>query len=335
MKRIKGVYFCAERSMERVYGPDEQEQIARRLDMYPCLVTRENWKNHLDALSEAEVLVSTWGGAILNEELLQALPKLQVYFYGAGSVHELMTEAAWNRGIRIMSAADANAIPVAEFVLAQTLFSLKRGWEYMQLAKAHSPELWNVNKRVPGAYRSKVGVVSLGRIGKRVCKLLRPFDVEVMAFSMDTSAGLATQLGGVTFAPLEEIFCSCDVVSIHLPLNAETKGMIREKLLTMMKPDSTLINTSRGGVIHQSDMICFLQNRPDVYACLDVTDPEPPERGCPLYELPNVVLPPHLAGSMGQETRRLGKCVIEEIDRYLANGHLQWEITREMDQISA
>lgn len=335
MQKLKGVYFCAPASMERVYGPEEQAAIAERLDMYGKLVTRGNWRSHLGALREAEAIVSSWRGAVLDDELLAVMPKLKVYFYGAGSIHEIMTEAAWGRGIRITSAAEANAVPVAEFVMAQTLFSLKRGWEYMQLARDNQPQLWQVNKPVAGAYRSKVGVVSLGRIGRKVCKLLKSFDVDVLAYSMDTSADLATQLGGITFASLEEVFGECDVVSIHLPINHVTKGMIGTDLLSLMKPSSTLINTARGAVINQPELVEFLSSRPDVYACLDVTDPEPPEEGCPLFDLPNVVLTPHLAGSMGREARRLGQYIIEEIDRYLTDGSLRWEITQHNAELFA
>jgi phosphoglycerate dehydrogenase-like enzyme len=77
-------------------------------------------------------------------------------------------------------------------------------------------------------------------------------------------------------------------------------------------------------------LVEFLKQRPDVTACIDVTEPEPPETGCPLFELDNVVLTPHLAGSMGGETKRLAEYMIEEIDRWLAGEPLQWELTREI-----
>jgi phosphoglycerate dehydrogenase-like enzyme len=324
----KAVYFCTPASLNRVYGPAERTAIAERLDMAGPLITRENWRDHLDLLSEAEAIVSSWGGAILNDELLAAMPKLKIYFYGAGTIKDLMTPAAWDRGIRITNAVAANAVPVAEFVLAQVIFSLKRGWEYMQQAKADSPHLWQTNKPVAGAYRSKVGIVSLGQIARKTCELLKPFDLDVYVSTSYGTPALAEELG-VTFTSMEEIFKTCDVVSIHLPSNERTKNMIGKELLAAMKPESTLINTARGAVINQPELIEFLKERPDVYACIDVIEPEPPESGCPLFKLPNVVLTPHLAGSMGGETRRLAEYMIAEIDRYLAGEPLQWEISRE------
>ena len=328
MEMVKGVYFCSPVSIQRVYGEQEQVAIAERLEMYEPLVTCENWREHLDALGEAEVIVSSWQGAVLDEELLAAMPKLKMYFYGAGTIQGLMSDAAWERGIRITNAVAANAIPVAEFCLAQILFSLKHGWKYMQLAKADNPQFWQCNKLVPGNYKSKVGIVSFGQIARKTCELLKPFDLKVMVSTGYQNPELAQELG-ITYTTIEEIFKTCDVVSIHLPSNERTRNLIGRELLETMKTDSTLINTARGAVINQSELIDFLKVRTDVTACIDVTEPEPPETGCPLFELENVVLTPHLAGSMGSETKRMAKYIVDEIDRWLAGKPLQWEITSE------
>lgn len=328
MEMVKGVYFCAPASITRVYGEREQAAIAERFDMVEPLITRENWREHLDVLAEVEVIVSSWSGAVLDEELLAAMPKLKMYFYGAGTIQGLMTDAAWDRGIRITNAVAANAIPVAEFCLSQILFSLKQGWKYMQLAKGDNPQFWQCNKLVPGNYNSKVGIVSLGQIARKTCEMLKPFDLNVYASSSYGTPELAQQLG-ITFTSMEEIFKTCDVVSIHLPSNERTKNRIGREFLETMKTDSTLINTARGAVINQPELIEFLKVRTDVTACIDVTEPEPPESGCPLFELDNVVLTPHLAGSMGGETKRMAKYIIDEMDRWLAGEPLEWEITRE------
>jgi len=245
-----------------------------------------------------------------------------------------MTPAAWDRGIRITNAVEANAVPVAEFCLAQILFSLKHGWKYMQLAKEDHPKLWPESKPVPGNYGSKVGIISLGQIGRKTCELLKPFDLDVYAYSSRVSAETAVRLG-ITLLSMEEIFKSCDVVSIHLPSNEETRNRIGKELLSTMKPGATLINTARGAVINQPELIEFLKERHDVTVCIDVTEPEPPEPDCPLFELPNVVLTPHLAGSMGGETRRMAEYMIQEIDRWLVDEPLRWEISREAAQTMA
>jgi phosphoglycerate dehydrogenase-like enzyme len=109
----------------------------------------------------------------------------------------------------------------------------------------------------------------------------------------------------------------------------ETEGMITGEHLAMMKPNATFINTARGAVVREDEMIEVLQQRPDLFAILDVTYPEPPEPGSPLYTLPNVVLTPHIAGSLDNECRRMGKYAVTELRRYLNGEPPLWGITRE------
>ena len=105
--------------------------------------------------------------------------------------------------------------------------------------------------------------------------------------------------------------------------------MITGEHLASMKANAAFINTARGAVVREDEMVEVLRQRPDLYAILDVTYPEPPEPGSPLYTLPNVVLTPHIAGSMDNECRRMGRYAIEDCRRYLAGEPLQWQITRE------
>ncbi len=105
--------------------------------------------------------------------------------------------------------------------------------------------------------------------------------------------------------------------------------------LASMKRNATLINTSRGAVVREAEMVEVLEERPDLWAVLDVTHPEPPESGSRLYDLPNVVLTPHIAGSQGNECRRMGRLVVDELRRYVAGEPLQHEITRERAALMA
>ena len=324
----KAIFYCYQHAWDEIYRGPVAEAFRQRVGISDTLLMRENWRQHLEVLHAAEILVSSWGGPVLDEEFLTAAPNVKLCLYGAGSIKDMLSDAAWERGIRITSAAEANAIPVAEFVLSQVIFSLKRGWEYMRLAKENIPVHW-LNKPVRGMYGSKVGILALGRIGRKICELLKAFDTEVLVYSIEPSADLEKELG-IRFVSLEEVFRTSDVISIHLPSNPETQAMIGKELLSLMKPKSTLINTARGAVVNQLELIEFLRERPDVFACIDVTDPEPPEPDSPLRELPNVVLTPHLAGTMGLESPRLGWYMLEELDRYLAGQPLQWEITREL-----
>jgi phosphoglycerate dehydrogenase-like enzyme len=118
-------------------------------------------------------------------------------------------------------------------------------------------------------------------------------------------------------------------VSCHAPLVDDTRGLVTGAHLAAMKTGATFVNTARGAVVRESELVEVLAGRPDLEAVLDVTDPEPPAPGSPLYTLPNVVLTPHIAGSVGHERRRLGSAIVEELRNYVSGLPLRWEVTRE------
>jgi phosphoglycerate dehydrogenase-like enzyme len=187
---------------------------------------------------------------------------------------------------------------------------------------------------VPGAYGATVGVVSLGKIGRLVCLRLLSHDLDILAHDPYVSEEYARQMG-VRLCGLEEMFAVCDVVSLHAPLLPETRGMIRGAHLRAMKRDATFINTARGALVNEEEMIEALRERPDLRVVLDVTWPEPPPPDSPLYDLPNVTLTPHVAGSQGPECRRMGRYAIEELKRFLKGEPLRWRVTKETARIMA
>jgi phosphoglycerate dehydrogenase-like enzyme len=204
-------------------------------------------------------------------------------------------------------------------------FSLKQGWHYALGAK----RLGRYPERVPaaGTFKSRVGIVSLGTIARLVIERLKPSAFELLAFDPYADPVRASKLG-VKLVSLEEVFSRCDVVSLHTPLLPETRGLIGREHFSSMKAGATFINTSRGEIVREADLIETFSRRKDLTAVLDVTSPEPPAEGSPLYTLPNVVLTPHIAGSTGRECRRMGEAMIEEFDRWSAGSPLQCQVTQ-------
>jgi phosphoglycerate dehydrogenase-like enzyme len=136
----------------------------------------------------------------------------------------------------------------------------------------------------------------------------------------------AAQFPDIEFCSLDDLFRRADVVSLHTPWLPETEGLITGEHFRAMRPNSSFINTARGAIVREAEMIAALQARPDITALLDVTYPEPPAPGSPLYTLPNVVLTPHIAGPLGAECRRQGALMLAELRSYLADGILNHEI---------
>ena len=312
-------------SRDLIYGPDERRDLDALVEWVGPPQTRDTVLA-CSGLRAAEWIFSGWGMASLTPALLEAAPALRWILYGAGSIRGFMTDAAWDRGLRVTSAYAANAVPVAEFSLAQILLSLKRVWTYVIRGKLEGKAVARIP--VPGAYGSVVGLVSLGMIGRRVAELLRAFDVKVIAYDPFVAPAAAAALG-VELVSLEDVFGRAEVVSLHTPWLKETEGLITGAHFEAMKPGAAFINTARGAVVRESEMIAVLQRRPDLTAVLDVTYPEPPVAGSPLYTLPNVILTPHIAGSMDNECRRMGRYMVEEAGRLLRGEPLKWAISRE------
>lgn len=309
--------------------------------VFPCEVAREicglvdcpwpvldpgGWREAGEALRDADFIFSTWGMPVLSEEFLAAAPMLKAVFYAAGSVKGFVTDEGWDRGITISSAATANSVPVAEFALAAILLSLKRFWHFSRTMR--SGGVSNGGLFIPGAYHTKVGLVSLGATGRATARLLKPFDVTLLAYDPFIPREQASELN-IGLVPLEELFRECDVISLHAPWIPETERMITGKLIGSMKEGATLINTSRGAVVAEDEMIEVLTRRPDLSAVLDVTYPEPAAQDSPLRSLPNVVYTPHIAGSMQGECARMGMWMVDELRRFLAGEPLRCTVTRD------
>jgi phosphoglycerate dehydrogenase-like enzyme len=280
-----------------------------------------------DGLRETEIIFSTWGMPSMGHEELDQLPDLRAIFYAAGSVKEFAGPFL-DRGILVFSAWAANAIPVAEYTLSQILFALKQGWLHQRHLRVNpGPHGW-MGIPTTGAYGASVGIISLGVIGSKVSDFLAPFDIRRLAYDPFVPEESMAERDIIP-ATLGEIFETADVVSVHTPWLKETEGMITGKMLGSMKWGSTFINTSRGALVREEEMIEVLSERPDLTAVLDVTCDEPPKPDSALYTLPNVIMTPHIAGAKGNEVRRLADWMLDECEAWLLGEPVRYEVTLE------
>lgn len=312
MNKPKAAFLGNLSSLKEVYPEFLRLELAQHADLYAEDLDASSLPSHAKGLASTEILFGTWGVPALTPELLNLLPSLRFVYYAAGSIKSFATAEAYARGIRFFSSWEANAIPVSEFTLGAILLSMKKVWQ--NAAGVREAKSFRRVENMPGMYGSKVGLVSLGAIGKRVAEKLRDFEVDVLAYDPFFAPEQAAALG-VRLLSLEEVFASCDIISIHTPWIPETVGMINASLLRSMQPGATLINTSRGAVVEEPALCTILEERPDLFAVLDVTYPEPPAADSPLYRLPNVLLTPHIAGSMDAEVVRMGRWMVDEFLR--------------------
>ena len=322
---MRGLFLLNPDAYAVIYGPDERVDIARLVEIGAPAQTAQSVRTDACVLADVEVILSGWGMAVLDETLLAAAPKLKAVFYGAGSIRSFVTDAMWERGIVVTTAAQANAVPVAEFTAAAIVMSLKQVWRLQR--EVREQRRFVARNAVIGVYGSTVGLIGLGQIGRMVAERLRGYDVHLLAYDPYFAATDAAALGA-ELCTLDDLFARCDVVSLHAPWLPQTEGMVTGAHLAAMRENATFINTARGALVREAEMIAVLQQRPDLCAVLDVAYPEPPAPNSPLYVLPNVVLTPHIAGSVGAECRRMGRAMVDELARYVRGAPLHWSVTR-------
>ena len=267
-------------------------------------------------LAETEVLITGWGCPHIDEQVLDAAPRLRTVLHAAGSVRSLVGEAFWDRGLTISSAVHANALPVAEYTLAAILFAGKDAFRFRERLRTEGVYPAPREYAGIGNLGRRVGVIGASRVGRRVLELLRPFDFEVSLHDPYLDDAEAARLGAVPM-PLEDLLSGNHIVSVHAPDTPETYRMLNRERLALIPDGGVLINTSRGALV---DPVALTEELVSgrISAVLDVTEPEPLPATSPLHRLPNVFVTPHIAGSLGNELARLGGTVVAELERLTA-----------------
>ncbi len=316
--------------VEAVYSKETQDLIRKDFALLAEPLTADNCKESPELLKQVEVIFSGWGAPVFDEAFLKLTPKLEAIFYAAGTMKSLLTEKVWERQITISTANTINAIPVAEYTVSMILFSLKNGWPITR--KVRGNRTFHFREFSPlGLYKRTIGLISLSQVGRKTLELLKPFDVDIVYYDPFVSKEAGEEMGAEKVS-LEELFKISDVVSLHSPLLPETEGLISGELIESMKQNATFINTARGAIVKEQELIDVLKARKDLTAILDVTDPEPPSKESELFDLANIVVTPHIAGSAGSETLRLGDAMLEEAKRYIKDEPLHHRITKEQYQ---
>jgi phosphoglycerate dehydrogenase-like enzyme len=321
--RIRVVLAMSPGLPARLFGPRTLQRLAVEVDVDEGPPLTEYASAPARArLAGAHVLLTGWGAARLDEAALAAAPLLRAMVHAAGTVKPHVAEVAFDRGIAVSSAADANALPVAEYTVAMILLANKAvpalAREYR--ARRAAPDLHGGFTDI-GNYGRVVGLVGASRVGRRVLELLAPFDLELLVSDPYLDAAGARSLGA-RLVGLDELFAGSDVVSLHAPAVPATRGLVDADRLASMRTGATLINTARGSLVDQDALVDQLR-RGRISAVLDVTEPEITAADSPLWELPNVILTPHVAGALGNELLRLGGSAVDEVLRVAAGQPLR------------
>ncbi|MBO3832381.1 MAG: hydroxyacid dehydrogenase [Candidatus Brockarchaeota archaeon] len=262
--------------------------------------------------------ITSWGSPRFTEAVLKNAKRLKIIGHAAGSVKPYVTDEVFEKGIVVVNAASTIAKPVAEFTLAMILNCLRGIPKYVE---AMSRRAWSYRDQKSFTtydLRGKtVGIIGFGAVARELVKLLKPFEVDVIVYDPYVEPSQAAACG-VRKADLNGLLSRSDVVTLHAASTPETRHMIGEKELRLMKPTAYLINTSRGALIDENALVKALKEKWIAGAALDVFEQEPLETSSPLYDLENVFLTPHVAGGSDESMRNLFGTIVEDFKRFFS-----------------
>lgn len=229
----------------------------------------------------------------ITSRVIAAAPKLKVIVKRGAKPENVDYEAATKRGIIVSWTPGVNYVAVAEHTVMLMLCIAKKTIQQMERLRTGA---WRESDAGLQELCGKtVGIVGLGGIGRALCRMLGGFDVTFLAYDPYISPAQAKEVN-VNLVSLKELLRQSDYVTLHAALTEETRHLIGEKELSMMKKTAHFINTARGGLIDESALVKALKEGEIAGAGLDVFESEPPEHENPLFHLPNVVVTPHMAG---------------------------------------
>jgi phosphoglycerate dehydrogenase-like enzyme len=320
------ILLLPEGPRDEIYSPAQVAQIKQLVNLTDCSHLVGELEQLRPILAETHIILSGWGMMKLDKAFLNAAPKLEAVLYGAGSVRGFVTDEFWASNILLTCAYAANGIPVSEYTVAALVFGLKG---ILQSAAAtREARTFQRHAGSKGVYDAKIGVIGAGMVGTGVLQRLQNYQVETYCYDPYLTEQRAAELKTKKL-DLEEMFRICDAVTVHAPALPATTGMVTGTLLCSMKKGAIFINTARGSIVKEAEMIEVLREG-NIFAFIDVTNPEPPETTSPLYDLPNVFLTPHTSGSTGDEIFRQGEYVLDELRRFLNAEPPRYPITQEM-----
>ena len=302
--------------VDYVYSGEQQQEIASMTALLPGVFGEKDIL--AGKLADVEVIFSTWGIPALTAEMMEKMPRLQAIFYAAGATDHF-ARTCFEHNVKVFSAWQANAIPVAEFCLGQILLALKGYFRFPRTVTC--PAEFKQHLAGPGCYGETVVLIGAGAISAKLQELLKPFNVNVIVVPSRKEKRTIS---------LEEAFAKGMVISNHLPDRDDNAGVLDGKLFSSMREGAVFINTGRGRQVNEEEMIAVMEKRPDLAALLDVTFPEPPVEGSKLYTTPNIFLTPHIAGSMNDEVHRMADYMIGEYKRFVNGEENLYEVKESM-----
>ena len=264
----------------------------------------------------AEVILTN--KVVITAEHIAALPDLKYIGVLATGYNIVDVEAARNRGIVVTNIPAYSTDSVAQMVFAHILNICLQVQHYTEEVRdgrwTSSPDFCFWDTPLMELSGKKLGIVGLGHTGSATARIAIGFGMQVCAYTSKSHFQLIPEIKKME---LDELFRECDIVSLHCPLNEQTRGMVNAARLKTMKPTAILINTGRGPLVNEQDLADALNNGTIYAAGVDVLSQEPPRADNPLLHASNCFITPHIAWASGEARQRLMQIAVDNLNGYI------------------
>lgn len=284
------IYFPEDMISELKQSHDFRRQSGENL-------TREEW---IREIGDAECVITHWGVRRFSEDVLSACPNLKIIAHAAGSVAGVCSDSVFEKGLTVITANSVMSKYVAEAILGHMITSLRGNVDlHMRMVQG---ETWPTEKSPSKSlFGAKIGFVGLGMVGRNLLNLLVPFSPSVRVFDPYIKEDALSPWPFASLAnTLEEAVTDRDLVTIQASKTKETYHMIDERILSLMKDGTHIVNCARGTLIDEKALLNELENK-RLFATIDVYEDEDHPENILLRHAPNITLLPHVGGAPSRE----------------------------------
>jgi glycerate dehydrogenase len=293
------------------------------LDLQPLSNCLQDWRFHQhtepdqvgERIRDAQVIVTN--KVRISRQHIEAAPELRLICVAATGTNNIDLTAAGDAGVAVSNARNYATASVVEHVFSLLLTLVRQLDSYRQRVKlgdwSNSPDFCLFDKTIEELAGKTLGIVGFGVLGQAVGRLARAFSMRVQIAQRLHAPPLPDRI------PFDQLIETSDIITLHCPLTAETRGLIREPQLRRMKNTAILINTARGGIVDEANLVHALQRDWIAAAGVDVVTQEPPEPSNPLlhYDSPRLIVTPHVAWASRNARQRLVAEIVDNIEAFL------------------
>ena len=313
---------------ETFLTPDVREYLDEHFNVRYNPLGRNYTQEELkEELKDIDFAISGWGTPSFGDDVLDGNDRFKMIAHTGGSVADFVDDGVYAKGVKVCSGNYYYAESVAEGTVAYIMSALRSIPSHVQNIRNGGWKDPVLLDNAEGILDREIGIISCGAISKGVMELLKPFRCSFKVYSNHPIDPEYLASVNAKQVPLDELLKTCHIISLHSALNDKTRGSFGREEFEMMQEDAIFINTARGAIIREAEMIEVIKERPKMRFVLDVFEREPMLPDNELRNLPNVYCIPHMGGPTTDRRRYIGMAMAKEIVRFINGEPLQHEIS--------